>query len=315
MAADDSRMRVLITGITGFIGVYLARRLTAAGHRVTGLSSDPTSRLPGIAAAIFPSVDILDLAALGEVVARCDPQVVVHLAGLSHVGESWKRPGDYLRINFGGTRNLLRAAAPRRVIIASSSEVYGPVPAAEQPIREDRPLDPRSPYAMTKACAEQLAVDAGAVVVRSFNAVGAGQTRRFALPSFAAQLAAIERGEAEPVLKVGDLSPRRDFLHVDDVAAGYQTLIEHGAGGEVYNLAGGGHCSIGEALDRLRAISGVAAGVERDEARVRPVDLPLLCGDARRLRELGWRPERGLDDALRDLWREALAAEKKPSAS
>jgi GDP-4-dehydro-6-deoxy-D-mannose reductase len=309
---DTARMHVLITGITGFIGVHLARRLRAAGCRVSGLSSDPATRLPGVDAQVFPHVDILDGAALAHVISRCDPQVVVHLAGLSHVGESWKRPGDYLRVNFGGTRNVLRAAAARRVIVASSSEVYGPVPEAEQPIREDRPLDPRSPYAMTKACAEQLALDAGALVVRSFNAVGAGQARHFALPSFAAQLAAIGQGEAEPVIEVGDLSPRRDFLHADDVAAGYQTLLEHGAG-----LASGEDHSIGEALERLRAISGVAAEVKRDPSRERPVDLPRLCGDAGRLRALGWRPERGLDEALRDLWQEARAAcaEKKRSAS
>lgn len=310
-------MHVLITGITGFIGVYLARRLTAAGHRVSGLSTDPITRLPGTRAEIFPHVDILDRGRLKDVIERCDPQTVVHLAGLSHVGESWNRPGDYLRVNFGGTRNLLAAAGSRRVIFASSSEVYGKVPLEEQPIREDRPLEPRSPYAMTKACAEHLALDAEALVVRSFNAVGAGQARRFALPSFAAQLAAIEREEADPVLRVGDLSPRRDFLHADDAAAGYQVLIERGARGQVYNLASGQDHSIGEALERLRAISGVPADVERDEARVRPVDLPLLCGDARRLRELGWRPEHDLDDALRDLWQEARAtcAEKRRSAS
>ncbi len=299
-------MRVLITGITGFVGVYLARRLAASGDRVTGLSNDPVTEIPGTGAEIFPRVDILDLEALTRVIDRSRADAVVHLAGLSHVGESWKRPGDYLRVNFGGVRNLLRAAAGRRVVFASSSEVYGKVPEAEQPISEDRPLDPRSPYAMTKACAEQLVLDAGAIVVRSFNAVGAGQARQFALPSFAAQLAAIGRGDAEPVLRVGDLSPRRDFLHAVDVAAGYQTLIARGEPGSVYNVASGEAVSIGEALDRLRAISGARAAVERDEARVRPVDLPLLCGDAGRLRRLGWRPGRSLDEALEDLWQEAL---------
>ncbi len=298
-------MRVLITGITGFIGVYLARRLAAAGDEVSGLSTDPITEIPGTGAEIFPNVDILDLDALKEVLDRSRAEAIVHLAGLSHVGESWKRPGDYLRVNFVGVRNLLRAAAGRRVLFASSSEVYGKVPEEEQPIREDRPLDPRSPYAMTKACAEQLALDAGAIVVRSFNAVGAGQTRQFALPSFAAQLAAVERGAAEPVLHVGDLSPRRDFLHAVDVAGGYQALIGRGEPGKVYNLASGEAVSIGEALDRLRAISGVEAAVERDEARVRPIDLPLLCGDAGRLERLGWKPEHGLDDALEDLWQEA----------
>ena len=150
--------------------------------------------------------------------------MIVHLAGLSHVGESWKRPGDYLRVNFEGTLNLLSAARGRRLIFASSAEVYGAVPAAEQPLVEDRPLAPRSPYAMTKACAERMVLDRGGIVVRSFNAIGSGQAPTFALPSFAAQLAAIRRGESEPVLRVGDLSPRRDFVHVLDVVEGAPTL-------------------------------------------------------------------------------------------
>ena len=298
-------MRVLITGITGFIGVHLARNLAGSGARVSGLSTDPHTDLPGLDAEIFPQVDICRAEALPALVRRSSPDVIVHLAGLSHVGESWRRPGDYLRINFGGTRNVLRAAQGRRVIFASSSEVYGPVPEDEQPIVEDRPLDPRSPYAMTKACAEALATDAGAIVVRSFNALGAGQSRQFALPSFAAQLAAIARGRAEPVLRVGDLSPRRDFLHAADVASGYGVLIERGEPGRVYNLASGEASSIGELLERLRDISGVSAALERDEERIRPIDLPLLSGDAGRLRRLGWKPENTLDGALEDLWREA----------
>lgn len=306
-------MRVLLTGITGFIGVYLARCLAGFGARVAGLSTDPQTSIRGLDdVEIFPRVDICDAEDLADVLRRSAPDVVVHLAGLSHVGESWNRPGDYLRINFGGTRNLLRAAAGRRVIFASSSEVYGRVPEEEQPIGEDRPLDPRSPYAMTKACAERLALDAGAIVVRSFNALGSGQSKAFALPSFAAQLAAIERGRSEPVLKVGDLTPRRDFLHAADVASGYRVLIERGEGGRVYNLASGEALSIGEVLDRLRAVSGVSAVVERDESRIRPVDLPLLVGDPGRLRRLGWRPEHTLGEALEDLWSEAR---ESPEAS
>jgi GDP-4-dehydro-6-deoxy-D-mannose reductase len=161
---------------------------------------------------------------------------------------------------------------------------------------------------MTKACAEDIAGAAGAIVVRSFNAIGPGQAGHFALPSFAAQLAAIERGDTEPVLKVGDLSPRRDFLHVEDAVAGYQVLIEHGEPGQAYNLASGVPVSIGEALERLCKLSGVEAKVECDEARVRPVDMPLLCGSAERVRKLGWRPRYDLDTALADLWRTTRTA-------
>jgi GDP-4-dehydro-6-deoxy-D-mannose reductase len=142
-------------------------------------------------------------------------------------------------------------------------------------------------------------------VVRSFNLVGSGQSRLFALPSFARQLAGIARGEREPVLEVGNLAARRDFLHVDDGAEGYRLLVERGRPGEVYNLGGGEALSIAEALDRLRSISGVAARIEVDRERLRPSDLPLLLGDSGRLRALGWAPRRTVDQALADLWREA----------
>ncbi len=291
-------MRVLVTGISGFIGCHLARELESIGAEVAGLAD-----APGRYAGKLYRTDILDRQALRQVVEECAPDVVVHLAGLSHVGDSWKRPGEYLRVNFVGTRNVLEAAGQRRVLIASSAEVYGVVPESEQPINEDRALDPRSPYAMTKACAEIRGLEHGAIVVRAFNVVGVGQSPQFAVPSFTAQLAAIRAGERASVLKVGDLSPRRDFLHVSDAASAYRVLIESGEHGRVYNVASGQAWSIGEVLDQLRAVSGVAARVERDEARVRPVDVPLLQGDNRRLRDLGWAPKYDLQRALTEIWR------------
>jgi len=240
---------------------------------------------------------------------------VVHLAGLSHVGESWTRMAEYFRVNVLGTENLLAAAAGRRVVVASSAEVYGAVPESEQPIRESRELEPRTPYALTKAAAERLALSREAVVARSFNLVGPGQSARFVLPAFAAQLAAVARGEREAVLRVGNLSARRDFVHVDDGVEAYRLLAERGRPGEVYNLASGRAFSIGEALERLMAISGVRARIEVEPALTREVDLPLLAGDAARLRALGWEPRRGLDDALADLWAEASGSRGAVRAS
>jgi len=293
-------MRILITGISGFVGPRLARHLLARGDFVAGTYlMDARPELPGVE---LHEADLLDAPALARVIAAVDPEAVVGLAGLSHVGESWKRMGEYFRVNVVGTENLLRAAAGRRVVVASSAEVYGPVPGERQPIREAEPVDPRTPYAMTKAAAELLAYTHGAVVVRAFNLVGPGQAPNFALPAFAAQLAAIARGEQEPVLKVGNLSARRDFLHVDDGAAALRLLAEKGEPGGTYNLASGRASSIGEALARLQAVSGVDARVETDPERIRPVDLPLLLGDSGRLQALGWKPERTLDQALSDLW-------------
>ena len=253
--------------------------------------------------------DLLDGTALAHAVRVAAPDAVVHLAGLAHVGESWKRQQEYFRINVQGTENLLAAAAGMQVVVASSAEVYGVVPEAEQPIRESRPVAPSSPYAQTKAAAERLALASGAVVVRSFNLVGAGQSKSFVLPGLAAQLARIARHRQEPVLWVGNLEARRDFLHIDDGVEAYRLLAAAGRAGEVYNLASGRAWSIREALDRLLTISGVQARVEIDPKRLRANDLPLLLGDAARLRAVGWAPRRTFDEALAGLWAAAREAE------
>jgi GDP-4-dehydro-6-deoxy-D-mannose reductase len=296
-------MHVLITGIGGFVGPRLARHLLEAGHRVSGtwLENTPPPKLEQ--GVDLYHADLLDPASLEKAVRLSSPDAVVNLAGLSHVGESWKRPGEYFQVNVIGTENLLDAAAGRPVVVASSAEVYGPVPEEEQPISEDRPVDPRSPYALTKAAAERIALQRGAVVARSFNLVGPGQAATFALPSFASQLVGIANGD-EPVLRVGNLSARRDFVHVDDGAAAFRILAERGHPGHVYNIASGRAVPISEALERLMAVSGVRAEVREDPERMRPVDLPLLLGDAHRLRRLGWEPRRTLDEGLLDLWRD-----------
>jgi GDP-4-dehydro-6-deoxy-D-mannose reductase len=295
-------MHVLVTGISGFVGPRLARHLLEKGDRVSGTYLVDHPSFPEVERVRLFEVDLQDAAAVERVVREAAPDAIVNLAGLSHVGESWSRMPDYFRVNVLGTDNLLAAAAGRPVVIASSAEVYGLVPEEEQPIPEGRVVDPRTPYALTKAASERLAFLRGAVVARSFNLVGPGQAVKFALPTFAAQLAAIARGEREPVLRVGNLSARRDFVHVDDGAEAFRLLIEKGEPGGVYNIASGRAFSIGEALERLMALSGVDARIEPDPERMRPVDLPLLLGDARPLRAHGWRLRRTLDDALSDLW-------------
>lgn len=298
-------MRYLVTGASGFVGSRLCARLAAAGEAVTGTYLGRAPELPGTR---LREIDLRDAPALRAVVEESDPRVVIHLAGLSHVGESWQALADYFQVNVLGTESLLRAAAGRRVVLASSAEVYGLVPESEQPLGEERRLAPQSPYALTKAAAERLVQPAGGIVVRSFNIVGPGQAANFALPAFAAQLAAIHAGDQPPVLKVGNLTARRDFIHLDDAVDGYLAVAERGVDGEVYNLGSGETWSIGDMLERLLEVSGVVARVEIDPQRLRPVDLPLLRADAGRLRRLGWSPERRLEAALEELWRSTLEA-------
>lgn len=297
-------MHVLVTGASGFLGRHLVTRLAAGGVRTTALCLE---RGPLPAEIELVHADVRDRAAVAAAVAATNPDAIVHLAALSHVGDSWKRMPDYFDVNVLGTEHVAAAAAGRRLVFASTAEVYGLVPDDEQPITEQRRPAPRSPYALTKAAAERTALAAGAVVVRLFNLAGPGQLATFALPSFAAQLAAIERGEGEPVLRVGNLAARRDFVHVDDAVDGLTSLVTDRDAGGVFNLASGRSISIADALDALRRVAGVEAKVEVDPERFRPVDVPRLEGDSSRLRGLGWAPRRSFDQALAELWAEARA--------
>lgn len=292
-------MRLLITGASGFVGSRLTRHLVGHGDEVKGT-------VFGAERSVHPcevfQADILDGAALAAAVKAADPEAILHLAGLSHVGASWDRIPDYYRVNIEGTRNVLAAAGGRRVVLASSAEVYGKVPERDQPIAEPTPLDPRNPYAMSKAAAELLVLEQGGVVMRSFNLIGPGQAENFALPSFARQLAAIRDGNRDPVLQVGNLEARRDFLHVDDALPAYRLLASEAAPGQAYNLGSGSALSIREVLDLLLEVSGVDAQTEMDPERFRPVDIPLTCADISKLGGLGWGPRRGVERALRDLW-------------
>ncbi|MCY4028813.1 MAG: GDP-mannose 4,6-dehydratase, partial [Acidobacteria bacterium] len=228
---------------------------------------------------------------------------------LSDVGASWQRIDDYYRVNVEGSEFVAAAARSLskqcRLIVASSAEVYGRVPEGELPVGEDRPLRPRSPYAMTKASVERLTLDGGAIAARSFNLIGPGQSVQFALPSFAAQLAQIEAGRKEPVLRVGNLTSRRDFTHVDDGADAYAVLVERGEQGSAYNIARGEAIELAAALRRLIEISGVTTEVLEDPDRLRPVDVPALCGDGSRLRALGWSARRSFEQALSEIWEDA----------
>lgn len=297
-------MHVLVTGVAGFVGSRLARHLLERGDRVSGTYIDARPDLPGVA---LLEADLGDRAALERAVREADPDAVVHLAGLSHIGESWnwERMPGYFRVNVVGTENVLLAAAGRPVVIASSADVYGQVPKSEQPIPESRPVAPQTPYALTKAAAERIALAHGAVIVRSFNLIGPGQARNFALASWSRQLAAIRRGEQEPVLKVGDLSTARDFTHVDDGAEAYRLLAAKGERGGIYNLASGTAVPMRDALERLLALADVHPEVREKAFEPRPFDIPYLSGDAGRLHALGWKPRRSLNDALQDIWRDA----------
>lgn len=307
-------MRVLVTGVAGFAGPHVAATLAAAGHEVHGLALAPAN-VPGTTAVHV--ADLLEQAALGGVVAAVRPEAVVHLAALSFVPAAEADPRLAVRVNVEGTVALLGAldeAAPAaRLLLVASADAYGRVAPEEVPIHERVPLRPISVYGATKAAAETMALQwarlrrRDVVVARPFNHTGPGQAASFAVPAFARQLARIEGGLQEPVVRVGDLSPVRDVSDVRDVARGYHALLEDGVSGECYNLCAGRGVAIRELLERLIAASGLAVRIETDPALVRPVDVPRIVGSHARATEVtGWRPGISLETTLGDVladWR------------
>lgn len=289
-------MKALITGGSGFVGKYLAEECSAAGDDVVSIDRSGAEPL-----------DITDRRAVHDAFAHHRPEVVYHLAALSHVGESWDEPNLAFRVNIEGTANVLdgaRAAVVRRVIVVGSAEEYGRVEERDLPLREDSPLRPTSPYGVSKIAASFLALQAhlaygfDVVRVRAFSHTGPGQSDRFLIPALAQRIAQAEREERDEI-RVGSLDPVRDISDVRDVVRAYRLLATHGHAGVVYNVCSGTGVSVREIADRLVAAARRPLRVTVDQALVRPVEVPRLVGDATRLRaDTGWSPTYSLDDTL-----------------
>jgi GDP-4-dehydro-6-deoxy-D-mannose reductase len=285
---------VLVTGAQGFVGQHLLAQLGEKARPV--------------------EADVTDAEAVARELAAAAPQAVVHLAALSSVGSSWADAGETWRVNVLGTVNVLAAAGDARVVVASTGDVYGP--ADELPTPETAPFRPVSPYAASKAAAELAAeqarrVGADVVVTRGFQQEGPGRDERFAIGSWAAQIARAEEAGGGTVL-VGDLSPRRDVSDVRDVCRAYALLLDPAVTAGTYNVASGRSVEVRELLEILVGLAECPIEVEVDQARVRPADIPELRGDASRLREAtGWEPRIPLEQTLADTLDAARRATKR----
>jgi GDP-4-dehydro-6-deoxy-D-mannose reductase len=316
-----TRTRNLVTGVTGFAGCYLAEHLLVRGESVLGLSrraSWPTGweRLRK-QVEVF-TCDLCDGRAIEAILRRVQPATIYHLAGYAQVGASFREPEAAWSGNLTATRQLCEAVirwggAPR-ILFVGSGQVYGPGIEPGRPVDEQAPLLPDSPYAASKAAADlacyQYACSPGLDVVRArpFNHIGPHQSPEFAIPNFARQLVAIERGQCPPVIETGNLSSQRDLTDVRDTVAAYVLLADKGRQGEAYNIGSGRSYSMQTVLDRMLALMGLKVELRRRTDLLRPSEPALMRVEASKLRrETGWAPRYTLDQTLADTidtWRQ-----------
>jgi UDP-glucose 4-epimerase len=303
--------RIIVTGGNGYVGRELVRLLAPANEVcvVDNLASGPSRFGPEERNTFrFAEVDITDEDAVSKLFGEIRPDIVVHLAAVHFIPQCERDPVHAIRTNVLGTMTVLRSAPEgSRVVFASSGAVYKP---DSQPHAETSIQQPSDVYGLTKLHGEHYVANVaaarglGAVVVRLFNVVGPGETNPHLFPELVAQLKAGRR-----VVRLGNLWPKRDYIHVKDAARGFAAVAVAPdiAAGEVFtvNLGTSMASSVSEVVDKLRAISQVRFEIEADDSRARKVDRPFLSADTARIRErFGWTPEFTVDDAMADLWRD-----------
>ena len=320
-------MKILITGVTGFVGSHLAEYCLSLDQQVEAIGTCRwRSRRENIEhfedAINLYECDLRDASSVKTLLADIQPERIFHLAAQSYVPSSWNSPGETITTNVIGQLNIFEAMretnSTASIQIAGSSEEYGLVHPEEAPITEKNPLRPLSPYAVSKVAQDMLAYQYfqsyGLKVVRTraFNHTGPRRGDVFVTSNFAKQIAEIEAEQRPPVIHVGDLTPQRDFTDVRDIVRAYWLSLEHCSLGEVYNVASGKAYRIKEVLKILLDNSEQDIEVVEDPERLRPSDVPLLLGDNSRFcKATGWSPEIPFEQTAKDLldyWRERTPA-------
>ena len=321
-------LNALITGYDGFVGPHLAEHLLEQGRNVTGTIYSGTSPLSPLHEDLrgqirTVSFDIESFQEVRSLVAEVRPDEVYHLAGISHVPTSWENPRKTFSVNVMGGINLLDSLRmneqPVKVLIVTSAEVYGKLKREDLPAMESHPLKPENPYAASKAALDVISrqwshfENMQIIRVRPFSHTGPGQSSDFVCPAFSRQIASISLGKSEPVMKVGDLSAKRDFTDVRDIVRGYRLILEQAENGNVFNICSGESRKISEILDVLKSFSDKKIRVETDPEKLRPVEIPETLGSRDKIKNVtGWEPQIPFEKTLQDIyeyWLDRLIAE------
>ena len=307
--------RGLVIGAAGFVGNYLIQEMIANDMEVYATKL-PHEKFECENASVY-DLDIMDKEAVAALLFDIRPDYIFHLAAQSSVGLAWKNPGLTVDVNIKGSLNVMDAIRELyykpRVLLIGSGEEYGHIQPGETPIVESNLLRPGNIYAATKACQNMIgsiyskAYDMELMMVRAFNHIGPAQAPMFVVSDFCKQVAEIEKGLREPLMKVGNLAAMRDFTDVRDVVKAYVKLITMGKNGETYNVGSGNARTIQDILDLIISKSSVEIKVEIDPNKLRPVDVPIIEADITKINTLtGWKPQIPLEQTIQetlDYWR------------
>jgi len=319
-------LKILITGIAGFVGEHLASFLMNEGkHSITGIDLDFGNFNSGgrLSREIeLVRVDLTDRDRVFNVIKKLKPDQIYHLAAQSSVSYSWENPLETFRINVFGSINILESIRKHcpgcRLIAACTAEEYGEAEDKDKAIDENCNIYPENPYAVSKSSLDFLcsiyykAYGLPVFIARSFNLIGPGQSEGFVASDFARQVALIEKGRQEPVIEVGNLEPYRDFLDVRDAVKAYYYIMNKEKSDQVYNICSGEKRRISELLDILLSISKRNdIKVKVDRSKFRLIDVRMIYGDNSKLKkQTGWSPDYSIEDSLRDTlvyWRKKIS--------
>lgn len=314
--------KALITGIAGFAGSHLAEFLLTKNFSILGTVLEETNpNISHLEGKINLEVcNLLEKEKVLKVIEKIKPDLIFHLAGYTIPRLSYDQPEETFKINVFGQINIFEAIRnlelSTKVLIVGSSEEYGIVKNPKKPVNENEPLNPVSPYAVSKVAQDFCGLSyfhtykMPIIRIRPFPHLGPRLDERLAIPSFAKQIALIEKGIQEPVIKVGNLKAKRDFTDVRDMVYAYFLASQKCKVGEVYNIGSGKSYSLSQMLDILLSLTKVKIKIEVEQSRFRPIDVPEIICDATKFRKItGWRPKIKIEQTLKDTlnyWRAQL---------
>jgi GDP-4-dehydro-6-deoxy-D-mannose reductase len=304
--------KVLIFGVAGFVGSYLVKEFLEHGYQVFG--SDKVEKFSLGEFFDYKKGDLLIADVVKDIVQEVTPDIVINLAAVSSVGQSWAIPQMTMSVNVIGALNVLEAARAckdmPKVMFIGSSEEYA---SSDKPIDEKSPLDANNPYGISKMAQERFAelychrYGMKIYCVRSFNHTGIGQREGFAIPSFCKQVADIERSGQAGVIKVGNLEAKRDFSNVKDIVRAYRMIVESAECAKIYNVGSGKAYSLKELLEYIISLSTQKITVMEEPERFRPVDTQKICCNHSLISaDLGWQPEYSIFETVRDIYEELV---------